>query len=136
MAKADDLWNPDGIPQKRRTQIANETKQKFNWLKSEIEGLYLEFDKLTKKAPAQRITDLALENVNAAIGDAKELLAGDRSVDRIDVFVAAGENPVNSDVVLILSKLRAALNRFDSTWSRAWRDAGPSTVQRLMDELK
>lgn len=135
MAKSEDLWSPDEIHQKRRMQLAAETKVKFNWLKSEIEGLYLEFDKLTKKAAAQRITDLALENVNAAIEDSKDLLAGDRSVDRIKTFVAAGENPVNSDVLLILSKLRSALRRFESTWSRTWRDAGPSEVERLLDEL-
>lgn len=135
MAKDEDLWNPEGIPQKRRLQLASETKQKFNWLKSEIEDLYFEFDKLTKKAAAQRITDLALENVNAAVNDAKELLSGDRSVDRLKSFVAAGENPVNSDVLLVLSKLRTALRRFDSTWSRTWREAGPSSVERLLDDL-
>lgn len=135
MAKEENLWKPDDLPKKRRLQLAGETKEQCNWLKSEIEGLYIEFDKLTKKGAAQPITNLALENVNAAIGDAKELLSGDRSVDRINVFVSAGENPVNSDVLLVLSKLRAALRRFESTWSRPWREASPSTVERLLNDL-
>lgn len=129
------LWNPDAFQPAERKKLAAQTRAQFTWLESEIENLYQEFDKLTKKSAIQRITDLALENVNSAIGDAKELLRGDRSVDRIKPFVAAGENPVNSDVVLVLSKLTTALRRFQSTWRRAWNEISPSAIDMLLDEL-
>ncbi|MDQ4125716.1 MAG: hypothetical protein M3134_08980 [Actinomycetota bacterium] len=120
MAGKPDLWNPAGMSKQERDKVGNGIRNEYRWLDSEIENLYREFDKLTKKSPAIQITNLALQNVNAAISDAKAFLSGDKSVDRITEFVAAGENPVNSDVLLVLSKLRAALRRLEATWARFW----------------
>lgn len=127
-----DLWNPKAIGKSKKAEIASEIRSQHSWLESEIENLYVEFDKLTKKSPGQPITVLALENVNCAISDAKELLEGDRAVDRISKFVPAGENPANSDVLLVLSKLRAALTRFKKVWAGQWSSSSPSSLDRFM----
>lgn len=104
----------------RATQIAAD----YELLRSELQSLYSEFDKLTKKAPAARLTSLALQTINSLIGDSKRLLSGDRYVDRVSEFVSAGENPVNSDVLLVLASLVSALDRFGEVWYPAWEDLG------------
>src|SRR5438132_13030626 len=95
---------------------------------SAIEGLYVQFDKLTKKAPGDHLTELALETVNDAIRDSKTLLRGDPYVDRVKEFDPAGETPQNSDVLLVLSTLRTALERFRLRWLKVWSDAGLRSV--------
>jgi hypothetical protein len=89
---------------------------------SALTSLYGEFDKLSKKSPKERVTDLALKNVNDAIVDAKALLGGDRYVDRVTEFIPAGENPQNSDVLLVLSTLQAALERLVDAWKPTWQE--------------
>lgn len=108
---------------KNYEQVAEDTYDNYSILDSEIDSLYREFDKLAKKSGG-RLSDLALANVNLVIKDSKELLTGDRYVDRVSEFVAAGENPLNSDVLLILATLRTALGRFYSIWSPIWDDLG------------
>jgi hypothetical protein len=82
-------------------------------LRSVLAGLYDEIDKLTKKAPADEITELGLRQVNAVITGVKELLAGDPFIDAIDPFVPAGENPEHRDVLLILRQLKQGLDRWE-----------------------
>jgi hypothetical protein len=82
-------------------------------LSSVLNGLYMEMDKLSKKAPADEVTELALRKVNAVITGCKELMRGDEFIDSIDVFVAAGERPEHRDVVLVLSELRQGIDRLE-----------------------
>lgn len=100
--------------------LARQLKQDYDILGSAIAGLYVEFDKLSKKQPGGQVSDLALETVNDAIRDSKGFLDGDRYVDRISEFVPAGENPVNSDVLLVLAQIKAALGRFRTSRSSAF----------------
>ena len=97
-----------------------ESRREYELLNTGLAALYTEFDKFSKKSPKDRITDLALSAVNDLIADAKRVLAGDRYVDRVSKFVAAGENPTNGDVLLILATLRSGLDRFQDEWSEAW----------------
>ena len=120
MSSAESLWNPYELDD--RDKRAEEIHSDYELLRSELQSLYNEFDKLTKKAPASRLTSLALQNINSLIGDSKGLLAGDRYVDRVSEFVSAGENPVNSDVLLVLATLVSALDRFGEVWYPVWED--------------
>ncbi|MDQ4125717.1 MAG: hypothetical protein M3134_08985 [Actinomycetota bacterium] len=114
-----DLWHPTDDD---TVETAEAAYNDYTLLKSELMSLYDEFDKLTKKAPNNRLSPLALETVNALIGDAKALLGGDRYVDRVSQFVAAGETPQNSDVLLVLATLVKALARFREVWWHIWDD--------------
>src|SRR5437870_3246402 len=98
MTKGADNWTPD-------PQRAGAIRLQYELHGSAIDGLYVEFDKFTKKAPGDPLTELALEIVNDAIRDAKSLLKGDRYVDRVKEFDPAGDMPQNSDVLLVLSTL-------------------------------
>lgn len=102
---------------------ATTSYREYKLLTAAVQGIYKEFDKLTKKAPNGALTDLAVKKVNFIINDVKALIEGDRYVDRIEPFVPAGQNPVHSDVLLVASELEDALRRFASknarTWSRA-----------------
>lgn len=120
MTSAKSLWDPQELED--RDEVADQVHRDYELLGSELHSLYDEFEKLTKKAPATRLTALALQTINALIGDSKRLMSGDRYVDRISEFVAAGENPVNSDVLLILATLVSALNRFREAWYPVWDD--------------
>jgi hypothetical protein len=87
-------------------------QKKLDLLQSVSLGLYDELDKLAKKAGADLVTDLALEQVNDFIRDSKTLLAEDAYVQRQKEFVAAGDNPQHRDVVVVMRQLRQGLERF------------------------
>lgn len=87
-----------------------------NWhrtdqLDSVLEVLYLEMDKLSKKAPADEATELATKRVNDVIQRGKELMKGVEFIDYIDPFVPAGDRPEHRDIVLVLSQLRQGIKR-------------------------
>jgi len=77
-------------------------------------GMYEEIEKLTKKAPAEQVTELALEQVNDLIGEAKELMKEDRYIQRLNQFVPAGDLPQLRDVLLVLRQVRQGLERFSN----------------------
>ncbi len=86
--------------------------QQLPLLESVSKGLYEEIDKLCKKAPAEPITDLGLEQVNDVIIATKELAQGDPYIQKLTVFVPAGDNPQQRDVVIVLRQIRQGLERF------------------------
>lgn len=89
-----------------------EERNKLLQLENVALGLYDEIDKLTKKAPAEPVTDLALEALNDIIGEAKAIASADSYVDRIKIFVAAGNNPQHRDAIIVLRQLRDGLERY------------------------
>src|ERR1035437_5893272 len=89
-------------------------KQKADLLQSVSLGLYDEMDKLAKKAGADEVTDLALEQANDFIRDARMLMAEDPYVQRCKEFVPAGNNPQHRDVVVVMRQLRQGVERFDT----------------------
>jgi DNA repair exonuclease SbcCD ATPase subunit len=103
---------------RERLKQLEETRQQWDLLNSVLTGLYDEFDKLTKKAPADEITELGLRRVNELIRQAKQLLVGDPFIDSIDPFVAAGENPEHRDVLLVLREIRQGMLRQNSERER------------------
>jgi len=86
--------------------------QQLPLLESVSKGLYEEIEKLCKKAPAEPITNLVLEQVNDVIKATKELAQSDPNVQKLTVFVPAGDNPQQRDVVIVLRQLRQGLERF------------------------
>ena len=87
-------------------------KKQLKLLNSVSQGLYEEIDKLSKKAPADGVTDLVLEQMNEVIKDTKELVEDDRYVQRLSEFVAAGDNPEHRDAVVVMKQVRQGLKRF------------------------
>ena len=105
-------------------------KRKVDLLQSVSLGLYDEMDKMAKKSGADQVTDLALEQVNEFIKDAKGLMAEDAYVQRQKEFVPAGDNPQYRDVVVVMRQLRQGLDRLDADmaphltrWKEALADA-------------
>jgi len=110
----------------KKLDESRQKKQKGDLLKSVALGLYDEMDKLAKKAGADQVTDLALEQVNDVIRDAKGLMAEDAYVQRYKEFVPAGDNPEYRDVVVVMRQLRQGLERFDadvSSQQGRWKEA-------------
>jgi hypothetical protein len=108
----------------------HQKEQKVNLLQSVSLGLYDEMDKMAKKAGADQVTDLALEQVNEFIRDARALMAEDVYVQRQKEFVAAGDNPQYRDVVVVMRQLRQGLERLNASvapqlarWNEALADA-------------
>jgi hypothetical protein len=87
-------------------------KSQLNLLESVSLGLYDEIDKLAKKAPAEPVTDLVLTQMNEVIRETKELVVDDPYVQRLQEFVAAGDNPQHRDAVVVLRQVRQGLERF------------------------
>lgn len=95
-----------------RLQSRREQRTQLNLLDSVSLGLYEEVDKLSKKAPAEPITDLVLEQVNDVVRETKQLAGEDTYVQRLNEFVPAGDNPQHRDAVVILRQIRQGLDRF------------------------
>jgi hypothetical protein len=71
-------------------------------------------DKLAKKAPSSKLSDLATTRINRAIRDANALMADhDRYADDLVEFVPAGDNPETRDAVLVLKEILDGLERLD-----------------------
>lgn len=102
---------------KDRQRRSYESSKKLSLLTSVAVGLYEETDKLSKKAPAERVTDLMLEQVNDVIRETKELITDDTYVQRLNEFVAAGDNPELRDVLVVLRQLRQGMQRYEQVLS-------------------
>lgn len=118
------------IKQRRANQL-EEIKKVFEVLSSEIReihdtktkkrqlldsvslGLYDEIDKLSKKAPAEPVTALVLSQVNDVIRETKQLAEDDSYIQRLNEFVAAGDNPEHRDAVVVLRQIRQGLQRLE-----------------------
>lgn len=75
------------IPSMERLAFLRDSQPKVSQLESVLDGLYTEMDKLSKKAPADQVTELALKRVNEVIKRGKELMAGDEFVDNATLFL-------------------------------------------------
>ncbi len=87
-------------------------KNQLELLDSVSLGLYEEIDKLSKKAPAEPVTDLVLAQMNEVIRETKELVKQDTYVQRLQEFVSAGDNPQHRDAVVVMRQIRQGLDRF------------------------
>lgn len=101
------------ILKSRREELVKDKKQ-LALLQSVSEGLYEEIDKLSKKAPAESLTDLAYSQVNDVIRESKLLIPEDPFIQRLNEFVAAGDYPEHRDAVIVLRQIRQGLERFET----------------------
>ena len=97
-----------------RRELA-ERRRRTALLTSVASGVYDESDKLCKKAPAETVTDLALDHINHVISETKAVADDDPFISRIAKFVPAGENPEQRDVVLVLRQIIQGLERTSKT---------------------
>ncbi|MEM7536726.1 MAG: hypothetical protein AAF639_31390 [Chloroflexota bacterium] len=100
----------------------------YNLLISVVDGLYVEIEKLTKKAPAEQITTLALQQVNDVINDTKEFMHHDKYIQKLPPFVPAGDNPEYRDVLVILRQIKQGLERFHTSYT-----TNPSIDKKLAE---
>lgn len=80
-------------------------------LHSVADGLYHEVDKLSKKAAAEDVTQLVLDEVNHLVGQVKALGRDDAFIQRLKEFVPAGQMPEQRDVVVVLKLALQGLDR-------------------------
>ncbi len=92
----------------------NKTKKR-QLLDSVSLGLYEEIDKLSKKAPSEPVTSLVLNQVNDVIRETKLLAVDDPYIQRLNEFVAAGDNPEHRDAVVVLRQIRQGLQRLEQS---------------------
>ncbi len=119
---------------KRLQDLKNAQKQ-TQLLKSVGGALYGEMDKLSKKAPAEEVTELGLGEVNNFIGQVKALGKDDPFILRLKEFVAAGEQPQNRDVVLVLKLALQGLDRISESASPLIRSAAEKVREANAVEL-
>ena len=87
---------------------------------------------LTKKAPAESVTDLALNQINDVIRDVKELLQDDPYIQQLVEFIPAGDNPELRDALLVIGQIRQGLKRplracnYQTGSCRAFSPVGPN----------
>jgi hypothetical protein len=105
---------------------AGKQRESLDRVKSVITALYLEIDKLNKKAPGMTISQLTLEKVNKAIKSSKDLMQNEADVFINDIteFVPAGDMPEYRDVTLVLGQIIAGLKRFEEGRRLMWHKIG------------
>ena len=91
--------------------LSKEQRQTWVMLANELQGIYIETDKLARKSPATAVSDLELQSVNRLIKLVKKSLKGDLFVDSLTEFVPAGDNAQYREVVLVLRQMIQAMNR-------------------------
>jgi hypothetical protein len=105
---------------------AERQKARLEQLVSATVALYGEMDKLTKKAPAMTISPLSLERVNKIIRSVKDFVAQEKDdfIEELVEFVPAGDMPEYRDVTLVLSQIKAGLDRFGENHCKHWHNLG------------
>lgn len=94
---------------------ASKTSADAVQVESFLSALYEELERQSKDRSRPSLSDLALEQTNRAIVEAKQLADEvDPFVSDLKPFVAAGDNPSVNDALLVLGILRKALDRIDS----------------------
>jgi hypothetical protein len=111
---------------KQEQEEAERQKARLEQLVSATDALYIEMDKLTKKAPVVQISQLSLERVNKIIRSVKDFLGQEKDdfIEELVEFVPAGDMPEYRDVTLVLSQIKAGLDRFRAKYREHWRRLG------------
>jgi len=119
-------WEATTKRRQQQQEEAERQKVRLEQLVSASDALYDEMDKLTKKAPAMIISQLSLERVNKIIRAVKEFLVQEKDdfVEELVEFVPAGDMPEYRDVTLVLSQIKAGLDRFGEKYQKYWRTLG------------
>lgn len=100
------------IEKEMRLIWIDDTKDKLDHINAFHTSLYIEIDKLNKKAPKEQISNFTLKKVNEHISNVKSLLPDDLYLSRIHQFEPAGDNPEYRDVAVALAEIGAAISQF------------------------
>jgi len=76
-----------------------------------LQSMYEEFKELSKKKPEAALSKSKVKIVNRLLERVREVLAGEASIDFLDLF-DEDDIPQNSDVVLMLSQYVAGMDAF------------------------
>ncbi|WP_110513752.1 hypothetical protein [Herpetosiphon llansteffanensis] len=114
VAKLEEIENIILILKDKLKEYRKDKIKELKLLQSVSLGLYDEIDKLSKKAPAEPVTDLVLEQMNDVIRETKLLLVDDIYIQRIKEFIPAGDNPQHRDAVVVLRQIRQGLDRLNT----------------------
>jgi hypothetical protein len=107
---------------KAKLQDCQADQRRQGLLESVSLGMYDEVDKLTKKAPAEPVTELVLEQVNDVIRETKQLAQEDSYVQKLAEFVPAGDFPELRDVLFVLRQIRQGLARSGKSFDQKEKD--------------
>jgi hypothetical protein len=102
---------------KEQTEALQKNITRHQALQSHLTGVYREIDKLAKGRSQFEATDLAVQQANDIVRDAKELIQGDIYLDRVKELVPAGNNPFYPDILLTLTAVQQTLERYGSNIS-------------------
>ena len=114
-----------------RQSSSQPNQEKFEDLNSVLEGMYDEIDKLAKKKPIDLATELMVEQVNGIISETQELISDDSYIEKLDVFVPAGDLPEIRDVLFVLRQIRQGMERFGKKLNQEDQE-----IDKLMLEAK
>ncbi len=119
-------WETEQREREAEKVKASTQQTRSEQLISVSNALYEEMDKLNRKAPAMEISTLSLDRINKVIKSVKELMKDEEDdfIEEISEFVPAGDMPEYRDVVLVLSQLKAGLDRFCASYRKYWYDLG------------
>jgi hypothetical protein len=92
-------------------RITRAVTKQCDALSNHSKGFYEEINKLTKGKHLIPVTDLAVQQANDIIRDAKKVVSKDVHLDRVKEFVPAGDNPVYPDVLVTIRAVRDSLDR-------------------------
>lgn len=108
--------------QQERVAALADMRNRYQQLASVTTALYEELKPLTHKWPTMPVTDLTIAKVNKAIRAVRDLMKaeGDDFVEDINEIVDAGDKPEYRDVLLVVTEMRAGLQRFRAKYHREW----------------
>lgn len=111
------------------SKALGEGKENHSNLSSHLDGFYAEIAVLAKGKTLVEATDLVVVQINDIIRDAKEIVQNDVYLDRIKEFVAAGNNPVYPDVLIVARAIRQSLGRCKTEFEEQTRRINKTTTR-------
>ena len=118
---------------RQRASWVHSAQKRYEALKTIVDALYDEVDKLSRKKPDDPVTQLYLDRTNRIVGQVKSLLREDAEIagesddlvaditDDLRTLVPAGDMPERQDVLLVLRETKAALDRLEARYHKDWR---------------
>jgi len=118
---------------RQRASWVDSARKRYEALKTIVDALYDEVDKLSRKKPDDPVTQLYLDRTNRIVGQVKSLLREDAEIagesddlaaditDDLKTLVPAGDMPERQDVLLVLRETKAALDRLEARYRKDWR---------------
>src|SRR5947209_7934404 len=96
-----------------------------------LEALYAEVQELSKKKPEATLSESKVKLINRLLEDVRIVLSAESQFKYLDLLVS-DSLPQNSDVVLMLSQYKAAMQSFRDNYFR--RDPDTRSFRWLIDD--